>query len=246
MNEQKSFTHFGRRYHITEKLLQCMVSSIFVEGNSITKYLQMLNTQYAAYARDNWLNVNCAKQLDFMVIQEECNDFYHTQTIQEGLKEFILGYLHQENLRIEKEIHKTIQIDLYADAANSTLKHTIKPNIAGRRRSTADTTELHIQNWQGFLQGKFRLLPNGGETYEIFCDELASIIAHNMKTATKCVGGWENYKFHHCLNLDRGTQVDAKVLRNGLVCKIKEKLVFLKQIKHGHLEFMNMTSKNII
>ena len=91
-----------------------------------------------------------------------------------------------------------------------------------------DTTQLHIQNWQTFLMGQPRLLPNGGESYEIIFDEMAQIIANNMQQATKCVGGnWDNYEFHHCINIDRGTLANPDTVRNVLVYKIKSKLGML-------------------
>ena len=90
-----------------------------------------------------------------------------------------------------------------------------------------DTTQLHIQNWQTFLRGQLRLLPNGGESYEILFDEMAQIIADNMLLAEKPpqnVDNWDDYEFHHCINIDRGTLANPDVVRNCLVSKIKTKV----------------------
>lgn len=97
--------------------------------------------------------------------------------------------------------------------------------IARHQKETMDTTQLHIQNWQTFLVGQPRLLPNGGESYEILFDELADIIANNLERAEKCVGGdWSKYIFHHCINIDRGTLANPDTVRQILVYKIKDKL----------------------
>ena len=128
--DQLSVYHnFSRRYHITERLLSCIVKSIIVDGTSIPRYLKILSGQYASWARDNWLNVHPQDELDIREIDKECTKFFQSETFSAALKEFLLGYISEENQKVEDEINKTMQTDYYADAAHSTIKHTMKDNI---------------------------------------------------------------------------------------------------------------------
>ena len=95
---------------------------------------------------------------------------------------------------------------------------------AQKRKQRIKTTQLHIQTYQTYLTGQPRLFPGGGESYEIFIDEAASIVAENMKIAKYCPGGWDRYKFRNIFNIDRGTLANPETIRNAMVYKIKEKL----------------------
>lgn len=225
LNSEKTdyLNKFNARYHVTEEFLGSITRELFVQGASIANFLSVITTQYAQWAKNKWMNVNKETDLNGELIHSECQKFYLPETFTAGIKEYLLGYMHLENLRFETEVDKTIQTDYYADAANSTLKHTIQ-NYDNQRKRRTNTTELHIQNWQAILKGQFRILPNGSECYEIFLDELADIIKNNICTATKAIGGWSNYRFHHVFNIDRGTQANPNILRNGLIYKLKQKL----------------------
>lgn len=120
--------HFPRRYHVTERFLSNVVKSIIVDGTSIPRFLKTIASQYASFARDNWLNVHPQSQLDVNAINEECSKFFQAETFSAALKEFVLGYISDKNDLVENAIYKTIQTDFYADAAHSTIKHTMKPN----------------------------------------------------------------------------------------------------------------------
>ena len=223
LNEKQVHHNFSRRYHVTEAFLQSIFRALFVDGDTIPKHLQKITRDYASWARDKWLNVHNCEELEYKAIHDECKQFYQTRTFQLCIKEFLLGYLVKENLKLEAELDKTIQIDLYADAAHSFVQHIFDQNT-GNRKNKINVTQLHIQNWQTFLRGQFRLLPNGGESYDIMLDEMADIITKNLMNAVKCPQGWNNYQFHHCINIDRGTLANPDIIRNFLVYKIKEKL----------------------
>ena len=74
------------------------------------------------------MDVHAAKDLDADIIYDECLRFYKRQTFMKGIKEFILGFIAKENSIFEKELNKFVQCDLYADAADSTFKHTFAKN----------------------------------------------------------------------------------------------------------------------
>ena len=120
--------YFGNRYHVTEELLQSIMTDICVDGGDITDFIRSLCSKYCNYARNHWLDIHDANDLDIVKLGKECNAFWNRQTFRLGLKEYFLGYLAEANEAFDNTLHKWVQIDLNADAAVSTYKHLFAKN----------------------------------------------------------------------------------------------------------------------
>ena len=70
------------------------------------------------------------KYLDnYSVIESNIKNYYNVIRIREHMKEVLLGHFYQHNIEVEKILMKTWQNDYYADAAVSSIRHKMGPNI---------------------------------------------------------------------------------------------------------------------
>lgn len=67
-----------------------------------------------------------------------------------------------------------------------------------------------------------RLLPGGGESYELVMGDIATIMAQNLVKCKFVDGGWFDFEFHNYLNYDRGTLCNVDNVRNCLMHFLKQ------------------------
>lgn len=194
------------------------------------------------------------KKYDLRQIRKEANSFYTAKTFRKAVKEIALGYIHEHNVEVDGSIYRHWQPDYYADCSFSSIGHKMGPNLSGSRKTVINASDLHIGIDMNWLIGGPRLMPRGGETYELEMGDIAKCIADNMRKVKHIhknllyyfdgddemydsefidsLGGYMEegdsngalFEFKHNLNIDRGTFVNANNVRNVLLYFIKKHL----------------------
>ena len=147
--------------------------------------------------------------------------YFNVEIFRHQIKEFTLGYIDSHNRDCDDVLLHDFQVDLYADAAVSTIKHKFGPNIVGTRKTKIEASDLHINYGNHYCSSDPLLLEKAGESYDRQIGHIAKIVAKNLKKCKHVKGGWKKFKFHHYINIDRGTQANAKHIRNVLLFKLK-------------------------
>lgn len=155
--------------------------------------------------------------------------YYDVETFRLQVKELVLGYIDQHNRDCDDEIMDEFQVDLYADAAVSTIKHKFGPNYAGQRKTKIEASDFHVNYGNHYCCSDPLLLEKAGESYDKAIGHMAKILANNMKKCKYVKGGWADFKFHQYINIDRGTQANPRHVRNVL-------LYYVKKILFSHLD----------
>ena len=86
------------------------------------KICNQLNISSALWIQDK-VKVLYNDDIDMTAIRKKCKSFYQVKTFRATIKEFILGYIHEHNVRCDLEAYKIWQVDWYADCAWSSIPH---------------------------------------------------------------------------------------------------------------------------
>lgn len=140
------------------------------------------------------------------------------------MKELTLGFIDKHNRDCDDEIMKEFQVDLYADAAVSTIKHKFGPNLIGQRKTKIEASDFHVNYGNHYCSPDPLLLEKAGESYGKTIGHLAKIVANNMRKCNSIKGGWKNFTLHHYINIDRGTTANPNHVRNCLLYFLKKEL----------------------
>ena len=167
-------------------VMQSIIEDICLNGKSEADYVRELNESYA-----NWIydKLQCAEYRDRLtgkvknydlVKIKKASKFYNSETFRHSVKEIVLGFIHEHNVEVDGAIFRYWQPDFYADCSFSSIGKKMGPNLAARRKTVINASDLHISVDMNWMVGGPRLMPRGGETYELEMGDIAKCIADNM------------------------------------------------------------------
>ena len=103
---------------------------MIIEGILESTFINGLIATYACWIHDKLLNCYDRRYWESQgVITANIKNYYNVLRIREHMKEILLGHFYQHNLEIEKLLLKSWQNDYYADAAVSSIRHKMGPNV---------------------------------------------------------------------------------------------------------------------
>ena len=99
-------------------------------GKLESEFVTNLRGSYSAwieYILQNYY-LECYRKSSLEITQDIKN-YFNPLRIREHLKEVLLGHFYNHNCDVERVLMKSWQYDYYSDAAVSTIKHLMGPNV---------------------------------------------------------------------------------------------------------------------
>ena len=97
-------------------------------------------------------------------------------------------------------------------------------HTVGQRKTALIAGEFHLHTGMHWQSNQTRLLPGGGESYEIVMDEIGTFVANNLKNCRTIDRGYIDFDFYHYVNYDRGTLCNRDHIRNCIIYFVKKAL----------------------
>ena len=103
---------------------------MIIDGILESTFINGVVCSYATWIHSKLIKCYDAKHWDsFSVIENNIKNYYNVIRIREHMKEVLLGHFYQHNIDVEKLLMQSWQNDYYADAAVSSIRHKMGPNI---------------------------------------------------------------------------------------------------------------------
>ena len=109
---------------------QSLLSSVVIDGNLESTFINALIRSYGRWIYHQLVSCYDASHWQSQSkIFVNIKKYYNVIRIREHMKEVLLGHFHQHNIDVENVLMKDWQNDYYADAAVSSIRHKMGPNI---------------------------------------------------------------------------------------------------------------------
>ena len=110
--------------------IQSLLRAVVIDGILESTFINGLISTYSSWIHTKLISCYDYQHWDkFSVIRENIKNYYNTKRIREHMKEVLLGHFYQHNIEVEKLLLQSWQNDYYADAAVSSIRHKMGPNI---------------------------------------------------------------------------------------------------------------------